>query len=367
MPRIYALVLLLTLMLPGCSNLGYYSQAVGGHLEVMRVSRPIKELVEDPHCEPGLKKRLEEVHQIREFASRQLGLPDNDSYRSYADLQRPYVTWNVFAAPEFSLKAEKWCMLIVGCVSYRGFFSQSEAEMAAQQLRQQGFDVYVGGVPAYSTLGFFSDPVLNTFIASGNLEVARLVFHELAHQMVYVEGDTAFNESFATLVENEGLRRWLEHQGNQKLAHVVDDRRQQKAAFVELVNSYRAKLHDIYASDLPVDTKRSAKAEVMRDMQRAYLSQQKAHGKPPVYKQWLEKDLNNAKIASLALYTKHYPAFNTLLDEEGGSLPAFYERVKILSGLPVRERNATFKKLSSPVQLNENHQLAEVQRYSMSK
>lgn len=361
MPRIYALVLLLTLMLQGCSNLGYYSQAVGGHLEVMRVSRPIKEVVEDPHCEPGLKKKLEEVHQIREFASRQLGLPDNDSYRSYADLQRPYVTWNVFAAPEFSLKAEKWCMLIVGCVSYRGFYSQSEAEAAAQQLRQQGFDVYVGGVPAYSTLGYFSDPVLNTFLSSGNLEVARLVFHELAHQMIYVEGDTAFNESFATLVENEGLRRWLEHQGNPKLAHAVDDRRQQKTTFVELVNSYRARLHDIYASDLPVDAKRSAKAEVMGELRRAYLSQQEASGKPPVYKQWLEKDLNNAKIASLALYTKQYPAFEALLKEEGNNLPGFYERVKVLGRLPTPERNEAFKKLYPPVQANENRQLAEVQ------
>lgn len=361
MPRVYALLLLLTLALPGCSNLGYYSQAIGGHLEVMRASRPIKEVVEDPQCDPGLKKKLEEVHQIRDFASQQLGLPDNDSYRSYADLQRPHVTWNVFAAPEFSLKPEKWCMLVVGCVAYRGFYNQSEAEALADELRQKGLDAYVGGVPAYSTLGYFSDPVLNTFLKSGSLEAARLIFHELAHQMIYVEGDTAFNESFATLVENEGLRRWLERQKNPKLARAVDDRRQQKTALVELVNDYRSKLRDIYASDLPDGAKRIAKAEVMSDLKRTYLSQQEALGKPPVYKQWLEKDLNNAKIASLALYTKLYPAFEALLKEEDNSLPRFYERVRLLGSMAATERAAALKQLQPPLPANDIRELAQVE------
>ena len=359
MPRVFGLVLLLTLTLPGCSNLGYYSQAVGGHLEVMRASRPIKEVVEDPQCDPSLKKKLEEVHQIRDFASHHLDLPENDSYRSYADLQRPYVTWNVFAAPEFSLKAEKWCMLVVGCVAYRGFYNQSEAEALAEELRHQGFDTYVGGVPAYSTLGFFSDPVLNTFLRSGSLEVARLIFHELAHQMIYVEGDTAFNESFATLVENEGLRRWIEHRGNPKLARDVDDRRQQKTSFVELVNSYRSKLHDIYSSDLSDDAKRIAKAEIMSDMKHAYLSQQEALGKQPAYKQWLEKDLNNAKIASLSLYTKLYPAFEALLTEEANSLPRFYDRVRLLGSMPVAERTAALKQLLPPFSAHDGRELTQ--------
>lgn len=179
------------------------------------------------------QKKLEEVHQIRDFASQQLGLPDNDSYRSYVDLQRPHVTWNVFAAPEFSLKAEKWCMLVVGCVAYRGFYNQSEAEALADELRQQGFDAYVGGVPAYSTLGYFSDPVLNTFLRSGSLEAARLIFHELAHQMIYVEGD-GLQRIVCDSGRKRRLRRWLEQKGNPQLAHVVDDRRQQKTAFVEL-------------------------------------------------------------------------------------------------------------------------------------
>lgn len=343
------------LSLSGCSNLGYYSQAVGGHLEVMQASRAITEVIEDPKCDPVLKKRLEEVRHIRDFASRELGLPDNDSYRSYADLQRPFVTWNVFAAPEFSLKPETWCMLVVGCVSYRGFYSQADAELLAKELQQQGLDTYVGGVPAYSTLGYFSDPVLNTFLKSGTVEVARLIFHELAHQLIYVEGDTAFNESFATVVENEGLRRWMASKANPELGRDIDARRQHKTSLVELINSHRGRLNEIYASDLPNESKRIAKAEVMNDIRRTYLRTQEDSGKAPVYKQWLEQDLNNAKIASLALYTQLYPAFEALLREEGNDLPRFYQRVKVLANAPYQERNAFLKQRQPSSQLAAAH------------
>ena len=345
MSRFGGLFAALALVLSGCSHLGYYSQAIGGHLEVMRTSRPISEVVGAPDCDPQLKKQLEEVRLIRDFASRELGLPDNGSYRSYADLQRPFVTWNVFAAPEFSLKPETWCMPVVGCVSYRGFYSQSDAESLAAELKQKGFDTYVGGVPAYSTLGYFSDPVLNTFLKAGETEVARLIFHELAHQMIFVEGDTAFNESFATLVENEGLRRWLARKANQRLADRVDERRRHKTSFVELVNGYRAKLKEIYASDLPDASKRAAKAEVMQEIVRTYLSRQETQGTPPVYKKWLEQELNNAKIASLALYTQLYPAFEALLKEEDNNLPRFYERVRTLAATPYPERKAALNEL----------------------
>lgn len=347
MCRTSLLVLFLAFLSSGCSSLGYYSQAVGGHLEVMQASRPIAEVVDDPKCDPVLKRRLEEARLIRNFASRELGLPDNESYRSYADLQRPFVTWNVFAAPEFSLRTETWCMLVVGCVGYRGFYSQSEAEALAKELRQQGFDTYVGGVPAYSTLGFFSDPLLNTFLRAGSVEVARIVFHELAHQMLFVEGDTEFNESFATAVENEGLRRWLAHKADPALGNVVAGRHQHKASFVELVNSYRGTLQKIYASDLAVDAKRAAKAEVLDEIKRTYLSRYEAPGGSAVYKQWLEQDLNNAKIASLALYTKLLPAFEALLKKEGNDLPRFYRRVAELGAMPLAERKAALKRLQS--------------------
>ena len=339
------LLLIFAFVLSGCSSLGYYSQAVSGHLEVMRAARPISEVIEDPACDSDLRKKLQEITRIRDFASRELGLPDNNSYRSYADLGRPFVTWNVFAASEFSLQPESWCMLVVGCVGYRGFYDQKEAEAFANSLRQQGFDVFVGGIAAYSTLGYFSDPVLNTFLKSGGVEEARLIFHELAHQVVYAEGDTVFNESFATAVESEGLRRWLVHKANPKLDHNVAIHHQRKAEFFEHVNLYRKKLQEMYASGLEDEEKRHAKVEILAEMKRSYLEQQEKLGASPIYKPWFEKDLNNAKLVSLSLYTQLLPAFEKLLADESYDLPRFFQRVKTLAGLPRGERQAAIRQL----------------------
>lgn len=347
MPSARLLALVLAALLSGCSSLGYYSQAVGGHVEVMLAARPIAELVEDAATDPALRKTLEEVRRIRDFASHELGLPDNDSYRTYADLQRPFVTWNVFAAPEFSLQAENWCMLVVGCVSYRGFYRRQDAESLASEMREQGFDTYVGGIPAYSTLGYFSDPLLNTFMKSGNVEIARHIFHELAHQVVFVEGDTVFNESFATAVEDEGLRRWLAHKANPGALRAIGEQRRRKAAFVEFVKGYRSKLQEVYASNLPDDAKRRTKAAIMADMKLAYLNQQAAQGNPPVYQQWLERDLNNAKLVTLSLYTQLLPAFEALLEEEGRDLARFFRRVAALGQLSLAERKAALNQLQA--------------------
>src|SRR5215510_11553431 len=211
MKRLGALTTLL--LVSGCSSVKYYAQAVSGHLEVMWLAVPIEERLREADTPPPLKDKLARVLVIRDFASRELGLPDNDSYRRYADLGRPYVLWNVFAAPEFSVAPIQSCFPFAGCVSYRGFYSEEAATKHADALAKQGDDVYVGGVTAYSTLGWFSDPVLSTFVNYPEPEVARIVFHELAHQEVYVKGDTVFNESFAVAVEEEGLRRWLEREG----------------------------------------------------------------------------------------------------------------------------------------------------------
>lgn len=348
MTRTSVLVFVLALLLPGCSSFGYYSSAVGGHMEVMQATRPISDVIDDPKCDPVLKAKLEEVRRIRDFASKELGLPDNQSYRTYADIKRNYVTWNVFAAPEFSLQPNNWCMLVVGCVSYRGFHDQKEAEQLASELRKQGFDTYVGGIPAYSTLGYFSDPVLNTFLRSGTIAVARLIFHELSHQVLFVEGDTVFNESFATAVENEGLRRWLAHKATPEVKNSVTAQQQRYAAIVELVGSYRGKLQEIYSSDLPVAAKRQAKADVFAEIRRTYLSQQEALGAPPTYKAWLEQDFNNAKLASLGLYTQLLPAFETLIEAEGHDLPRFYRRVAQMVSLPFAERRAALNLPQAP-------------------
>lgn len=345
MTKSVVLFLFLVLLLSGCSTLSYYSHAVGGHLEVMQAAHPIDEVIKDPKCDPVLKKKLEEVRLIRDFASRELGLPDNRSYRSYADIQRPFVTWNVFAAPEFSLQPKTWCMPIVGCVGYRGFHDQKEAESLASELRHEGYDTYVGGIPAYSTLGYLNDPVLNTFLKFGNLEVARLIFHELAHQVLYVDGDTTFNESFAVAVENEGLRRWLAHMAKPELQYMVTAQQQYKSEFVALVSGYRGKLHEIYDSELPIKAKRQAKADVMAEIEHDYLSQQEAKGKSPYYKEWLEQDFNNAKLGSLGMYNQLLPNFEALLVAEGHDLPRFYRAVANLGSLPFKQRRAALERI----------------------
>lgn len=343
------LAALLALLLTGCSSLGYYAQAVGGHIEVMQAKRPIRDVVEDATTDPGLRQKLQQVDSIREFASRELALPDNGSYRSYADLGRPFVVWNVFAAPEFSIEPEKWCMAVVGCVSYRGFYDRGEAERLANELRDQGFDTYVGGVPAYSTLGFFDDPVLNTFLRFGDIEVARLIFHELAHQVAFAEDDSAFNESFATAVENEGVRRWLAYRGTPELGSTFTAQQQRKTQFAELVARYRRRLDSAYAESAPIAAKRRAKAEVIGEMRREYATLKANWGGHAAYDAWLDKDLNNAKMATLALYTQLVPAFEAIFDEEGRDFARFYRRVATLARLPKTERRSELARAHSPV------------------
>ena len=198
----------------GCATLSYYTEAAAGHIALLEAARPIDAWLADPATPEALRLRLERVRDIRRFASEQLRLPDNTSYASYASIDRPYVVWNVFVAPELSLELREWCFPIAGCVTYRGYFSNERAEAFAAPLREQGLDVMVGGVPAYSTLGHTPDPVLSTFISYPDAELARLIFHELAHQEFYLPGDSTFNESFASTVEAEGVRRWLAAQAS---------------------------------------------------------------------------------------------------------------------------------------------------------
>ena len=349
--RLGALLPVVALVLSGCSTFNYYSAALTGHLEVIQATRPITDLIDDPACDHELKKKLVDVRRMRDFASSDLDLPNNDSYRSYADIKRPFVSWNVFAAPEFSLQTMNWCMLVVGCVGYRGFHDENEARRLASELREQGFDTYVGGVPAYSTLGYSSDPVLNTFMRFGSFEVARIIFHELAHQVVFVAGDTVFNESFATLVENEGLRRWLTHKATPDIGNTVAAQRQGKADFVELVAGYRTKLQTIYESASSAEAKRLAKVKVLSDIRDSYLAGKLAKGQKPVYKEWLELDLNNAKLASLGLYTQLLPGFEALLKADAYDLPRFYRSVAKLGQLSFAERRTVLQLLQSPRQL----------------
>lgn len=324
---------LFAILLAGCSNLGYYVQAMGGHFEVMRAAQPISDLVRDPASDPQLRKALEEVQAIREFASRELGLPDNNSYRSYADVGRPYVVWNVFAAPEFSLQPKRWCMLMVGCVNYRGYYDRKDAESLAAELREEGYDTHVGGVAAYSTLGYLDDPVLSTFLRHGTPEVARTVFHELAHQLIFVADDSAFNESFATAVENEGMRRWLAGRAALDQRPAFEAQRQRKADFARLMRDYRKQLHSLYTIADSADRQRQAKAALLDSLRRDYAELKATWGGYAGYDRFFAEDLNNARLASLSLYSELVPAFEALLAQEDHQLPRFYQRVRSLAAL----------------------------------
>ncbi len=335
--RVSAAVLL-PLLLAGCANIDYYYQSVSGQLEIWRRERAIEEIFTDPSAPAALKDKLAGVLKIREFASRELRLPENESYRRYADLQRPFVVWNVFAAREFSVHSERWCFPWVGCVTYRGYFSKGDAERYAAELADQGYDVYVGGVPAYSTLGWFPDPVLNTFIHYPDAELARLVFHELAHQLIYIKDDTAFNESFAVAVEREGVRRWLELNGDARQHATFERVYRARTDFIALVQKYRTRLDALYRLGQPPEAMRAGKRAILDEMDAEYRVLKTAWGGYTGYDRWFAKKPNNAHIASVSVYTQLVPAFEAMLAQSGGDLAVFYRRVRELAAQPAPQR-----------------------------
>jgi predicted aminopeptidase len=321
------------LALSGCATIDYYAQAVSGHLEVMWRAVPIEERLREPDTPETLKTKLERVLAVREFASRELALPDNGSFRRYADLGRPFVLWNVFAAPEFSLKPLESCFLFAGCVSYRGYYSEEKAERYAATLAERGYDVYVGGVPAYSTLGWFSDPVLSTFVQYPEAELARILFHELAHQVAYVKDDTVFNESFAATVEEEGVRRWLEREGTPAQRAAYEDTRRRRAEFTALLLKHRARLAAFYERPGTVEEKREGKRRLFAEMQDEYCALRASWGGFAGYDRLFARGANNALLASVAAYRELVPAFRALLAENRGDLAAFYAAVRGLARL----------------------------------
>lgn len=330
--------------LSACANLPYYAQAVDGHFEVLRRSQPIHTIIANPNTDQKLKHSLTKVVKLREFASRELKLPDNMSYTSYADLERPYVVWNVFASPELSLKLKAWCFVQIGCVNYRGFFSQAKAEQYAEELRNEGYDVYVGGVRAYSTLGWFSDPVLNTFISYSEMSLARLIFHEMAHQVVYVPGDSVFNESFATAVEHEGVKRWFESNGTALEQAVLTARQEREAIFTELVLRHRKRLQELFNSDLSDTEKRTQKALIFEALREEFVRLKTEKAEFSSYDQWFAQHLNNALLATVSIYTQLLPAFQAILMQHNKDMERFFDVVTEISKLPKHERNLLLQK-----------------------
>jgi predicted aminopeptidase len=340
---------LAALALGGCGageTVGYYWQSAAGQLDVVARAQPIPDAIAATD-DAALKAQLARVALIRAYATSALALPDNKSYTRFSQVDRPFVVWNVFAAPPLSLAPRQWCFPVAGCVNYRGYFREADAQEEAARFRAAGDDVYVSGVPAYSTLGYFDDPVLSTFVHWPEVDVARLVFHELAHQIVYVKDDSVFNESFATAVEEAGVERWLAAQGNPALdAHFARSQRL-RHAFRSLVETARAQLADLYAAASPPEAKLAQKAAVMAATKDAW-SRAKA-GEPGLagYDRWFALGPNNASLASVALYTQMVPAFRALLRESGDDLPRFYERVKALAAMDKGERNARLAALSA--------------------
>jgi predicted aminopeptidase len=298
-------------VISGCASLGYLGQAAHGQWQLLRSRRPIERVMADPHSSDSLKARL----------------PNNRSYRTYSDLQRPFVVWNVVAAPEFSIEPLHWCFPFTGCISYRGYFHEQAARAFASRLAAQGNDTLVAGVTAYSTLGHFADPVLNTMLRYGDDDMVATLFHELAHQLIYVPGDSQFSESFAMTVEEEGLRRWLAARGRSQELQAILARHQAEQIIVKGFGEGRRQLAALYAQTLPVDQKRPRKQEILKATGQQVLALEHEY-QLPLYDLWINAGLNNAHLASIGTYYDCVPGFQRLLSAHDGDLSAFYGAVR---------------------------------------
>ena len=331
----------------GCStvgSLGYYAQAAGGHLDLLQRARPVTEWVADPATPDPLRQRLLLSQRMRDFAISELKLPDNRSYRHYADLQRASVVWNAVAAPELSLTLKTWCFPVVGCVGYRGYFAREPADALAGQLKAEGWETSVYGVPAYSTLGrtdwLGGDPLLNTFINWPEGELARLIFHELAHQVAYADDDTTFNESFATAVERIGGQRWLQQRASPAARLEYEALESRRQDFRQLTTRYRDELQALYGSNATDAVKRARKAELMAALQADYaqIKAQRWNGFAG-YDGWFAR-ANNAAFGVMAAYNELVPEFERLFERSGSDFTRFYAEVRVLAALPKADRRA---------------------------
>jgi predicted aminopeptidase len=351
----FIMVLLCTLACLQCRSLPYYEQAIDGQMEILQKQQPISDMIENPETPAKLREKLLLIQSARTFAEKELLLPVNDHYLSYVELNRPYVVWNVFAAPEFSLTPETWCFPIVGCVTYRGYFKEADARNFGDALAQKGFDVYIGGAIAYSTLGWFDDPILSTFINLRASDTVALIFHELAHGLLYIPDDTAFNESFATAVEQEGIKRW------QMLTNATQDyaawqrKRRSRHKFTALVSKYRDRLKVLYESNLPANEKRNQKAAVFSRMRSEFSVLKSNHREMAVYSAWFSRPLNNAQLISVSTYHDWVPAFSQMLSDANGDLEKFYDRCRQLAKKEPQERHRILTDYHRNVHTVEQH------------
>lgn len=360
MKSIFAFLLPIVLM-SGCNTVGYYGQLAKGQWDILCKREPIAAIVTDPSRPPDLRRRLETARQARNFAVVRLHLPNNRSYRLYSDTGRHYVVWNVFATPEFSLTPLQHCFPIAGCVAYRGYYNQEAAEQQMRHLQKQGYDVWVDGIPSYSTLGWFDDPILNTMLPYGDDWLIGNIFHELAHQKLYVADDTAFNESFASFVEQEGLRLWRQHRGMPPQDLQSQQRQNQ---FNALMSDTRIQLQKLYARKLPPIPMREEKQAIFKRLQQKYRALRNGEWQGDSrYDRWLQEPLNNARFLPFELYEQQIPAFHALYLGTEGDWPAFYRQVATLSALPYEQRKLYMQLLKTRPQ----KALSRLRRLSCSR
>lgn len=332
----------------GCTSLSYYATSLEGHVEIMAARKNVGTLIQDPSTPEALRAKLTSASAIRRFATDALALPDNGSYRSYVDIGREAVTWAVFAAPQFSLTPRIWCFPVFGCVAYKGYFDRKAAAETVAELQREGLDVYATGVTAYSTLGWSSDPLLSTMLRQDDTSVASLVFHELAHQRVYVNDDSAFNEAFAVAVETTGVRKWLRAGGNLAGLRRYEADRGRRADFLDLVSKTREELRQVYGSARTPAQMAAAKAATIETLRTRYRQMRdRRWARYRGYDGWFETPINNAKLAATAVYGEQVPAFLRLFDLCAGDYPRFYAAVRRIGDLPKASRTRALEDASS--------------------
>jgi len=336
---LFLLPFLAAVGLSSCSTLRFYSQAAGGQMEMLRKAKPVAEVMADPKSKPLLKQKLTTVEDILDFAEKELHLPAKGQYRRYANLGRRHAVWVVFAAPEFSAEPKTWSYPLLGKLAYRGFFQEALANTEADKLRAKGYDVYVAGVDAYSTLGFFRDPLLNTFIGRSDADLAELIFHELTHQRLYLSGDTDFNEAFATAVGQEGARRWLRARGRMKELAQYEKEMRVEREFIKLVLETREELKDIYSRIYcSREPELLQKEKAFTRLRQRALALDASHGGSLKIERWFKKPVNNARLATVSSYYEMLPGFEALLKQRGGDLEQFMADIGAMRRLKHDER-----------------------------
>lgn len=336
--RQWAVPVLAALMLGGCSTVPFYAQSIGGHFKLLSARDPVDKLLADKSLDGKSLKRLERAQEARRFATERLALPDNDSYKSYVSLDRPYVLWSLFAAPALSLEPMQWCYPIVGCVPYRGYFSEDAAKKLKAKLERENLDVHISGVAAYSTLGWFADPLTSAMFRHGDAQLAHFIFHELSHQQLYFSGDANFNEAFAEAVAEAGVSLWYQSQNDKDRLEKYRKDLQFKTEFIDLLIATRDRLKALYANAISDGEKFGRKHAILKSLTSKYAGLKERWQGYSDFDRWFDQPVNNARLVAISVYRDDVAAFKHLLKSCDENFPKFYETAKRLEKIPVAER-----------------------------